>query len=108
MKKLGASKTFDYKDSGVVEQIVKSFQAEGLTVNVAYDAVGDLQKCLDVLKGMGAKEGSGHKLALRPAGCRRCSDYAATRRPWRQGRRNAEGTRNPGWWLCAQARRRRG
>lgn len=50
VKKLGASKVFDYKDSNVVENIVKSAKEDGITINLAYDAAGALQSILDILK----------------------------------------------------------
>ncbi|CAD6441957.1 4938e1ad-1b9f-415c-8fec-5fc7636135e0 [Sclerotinia trifoliorum] len=50
VKKLGASKVFDYKDINVVEKIVKSAKEDGITINLAYDAAGALQPILDILK----------------------------------------------------------
>ncbi|ESZ94972.1 hypothetical protein SBOR_4655 [Sclerotinia borealis F-4128] len=50
VKKLGASKVFDYKDSDVVKNIVKSAKDDGITIDLAYDAVGALPSILDILK----------------------------------------------------------
>ena len=50
LKTLGASKVFDYKRKDVVEEIVKAAKADGITLNIGYNAAGDLQPCLDVLK----------------------------------------------------------
>lgn len=61
VKKLGASKVFDYKDINVVDEIVKSAKEEGITINLAYDAAGALQPILDILKA--SKDDSVAKLA---------------------------------------------
>ncbi|KAI9648431.1 hypothetical protein NHQ30_003065 [Ciborinia camelliae] len=50
VKKLGASKVFDYKDSDVVENIVKSAKKYVIPIDLAYDAAGALQFILDILK----------------------------------------------------------
>lgn len=50
LKTLGAHKVFDYKDDDVADKIVKAVKADGVTLTTAYDAVGQLQTCLDVLK----------------------------------------------------------
>jgi NADPH:quinone reductase-like Zn-dependent oxidoreductase len=50
VKTLGASRVFDYKDSQVVEKIVKAAREDGITVNVGYDAVGALSQCQAILK----------------------------------------------------------
>ncbi|TGO68745.1 hypothetical protein BOTNAR_0020g00160 [Botryotinia narcissicola] len=50
VKKLGASKVFDYKDTAVVENIVKSAKEDGIIIDLAYDAAGALQPILDILK----------------------------------------------------------
>ncbi|KAF7871684.1 hypothetical protein EAF04_003791 [Stromatinia cepivora] len=50
VKKLGASKAFDYKDIHVVDKIVKSAKEDGITIDLAYDAAGALQSILDILK----------------------------------------------------------
>jgi NADPH:quinone reductase-like Zn-dependent oxidoreductase len=50
LKGLGASKVFDYKGEYVVESIVKAAEEDGVTVQMGFDAVGQLQSCLDILK----------------------------------------------------------
>jgi NADPH:quinone reductase-like Zn-dependent oxidoreductase len=50
LKSLGASRCFDYKQEDVVAQIVKAAKDDGLTIQIAYDAVGSLQSCFDVVK----------------------------------------------------------
>lgn len=50
MKSLGASKVFDYRGEGVVESIVKAAKEDGVTLQMGFDAVGQLQSCLDILK----------------------------------------------------------
>lgn len=47
---LGASKLFDYKAEGVVESIVKAAKEDGVTIQTGFDAVGQLQSCIDILK----------------------------------------------------------
>jgi hypothetical protein len=42
LKGPGASKCFDYKKENVVTKIVKTAKQEGLTIQIAYDAVGTL------------------------------------------------------------------
>ncbi|KAE8451324.1 hypothetical protein EG329_003953 [Mollisiaceae sp. DMI_Dod_QoI] len=50
LKSLGASHVFDYHDVDVVEKIVKTAKEEGIILDVGFDAVGQLQSCLDILK----------------------------------------------------------
>ncbi|KAL9118868.1 MAG: hypothetical protein Q9187_004577 [Circinaria calcarea] len=50
LKGLGASKVFDYKGEHVVESIVKAAKEDGVTVQTGFDAVGQLQSCLEILK----------------------------------------------------------
>ena len=50
LKRLGASKVFDYKRDDVVENIVKAARADGVTIRTGYSAAGELKPCLDVLK----------------------------------------------------------
>jgi NADPH:quinone reductase-like Zn-dependent oxidoreductase len=50
LKGLGASKMFDYKSEDVVASIVKAARDDGVTIRTGYDAVGQLQSCLDILK----------------------------------------------------------
>lgn len=49
VKKLGASKVFDYKDSDVVKNIVTAAKRDGITIDLAYDAAGALQSILEIL-----------------------------------------------------------
>ncbi|KAI4177998.1 MAG: hypothetical protein LQ343_000082 [Gyalolechia ehrenbergii] len=50
IKSLGAKHVFDYKDADVVEKIVKAIKEDGNTVQHAFDAVGQVRACMDVLK----------------------------------------------------------
>ncbi|PPQ88219.1 hypothetical protein CVT25_005185 [Psilocybe cyanescens] len=50
LKELGATRLFDYKGADVVEQIVKAIKEDGVAVQYAYHAIGDLQGTLDVLQ----------------------------------------------------------
>jgi NADPH:quinone reductase-like Zn-dependent oxidoreductase len=50
LKTLGATRVFEYKDDDVVAQIVTAAKDDGVTIQIAYDAVGQLKACLDVLK----------------------------------------------------------
>ena len=50
LKGLGASRVFGYKDEHVVESIVSAAKEDGLTVQIAYDAVGQLKECLEILQ----------------------------------------------------------
>lgn len=50
IKQLGAKEVFDYKDADVVEKIVKAAKDDGVIVQYAFDAAGQVQPCLDILK----------------------------------------------------------
>jgi NADPH:quinone reductase-like Zn-dependent oxidoreductase len=50
LQELGATKVFEYKDDDVVAQIVAAAKEDGVTIQIAYDAVGQLKACLEVLK----------------------------------------------------------
>ncbi|KAL8939479.1 MAG: hypothetical protein Q9216_003331 [Gyalolechia sp. 2 TL-2023] len=50
IKSLGAKHVFDYKDADVVEKLVKAIKDDGNTVQHAFDAVGQVRFCMDVLK----------------------------------------------------------
>ncbi|KAF2427692.1 zinc-binding oxidoreductase-like protein CipB [Tothia fuscella] len=50
LKGIGASRTFDYKEEGVEAKIIAAAKEDGLAIDIAYDAVGQLQSVLDVLK----------------------------------------------------------
>ncbi|KAI9328673.1 chaperonin 10-like protein, partial [Zopfochytrium polystomum] len=49
LKKLGAHRTFDYKTKTVVADIVAAAKADGVAVDVGYDASGGLNECLAIL-----------------------------------------------------------
>ncbi|KAI1413084.1 GroES-like protein [Hypoxylon sp. FL1857] len=65
IKSLGASRVFEYKDSGVEGAIVKAAKEDGLTFQYGYDAVGALQPCLNVLKVLKGS-GSAHLASAPP------------------------------------------
>lgn len=50
IKTLGADRVFDYKDEKVVQNIVNIAKEDGITIHECYDAIGQTQLCLDVLK----------------------------------------------------------
>ncbi|KAI4187867.1 MAG: hypothetical protein L6R41_002529 [Letrouitia leprolyta] len=50
IRSLGAKHVFDYKDNDVVEKLVKAIKDDGNTVQVAFDAAGQVRPCMDVLK----------------------------------------------------------
>ncbi|MCJ1247134.1 hypothetical protein MMC30_004345 [Trapelia coarctata] len=50
LKGLGARRGFDYKSEDVVERIVRAAKEDGVTVDLGFDAVGQIQSCLEVLK----------------------------------------------------------
>jgi NADPH:quinone reductase-like Zn-dependent oxidoreductase len=50
LQELGATKVFEYTDEDVVTQIVTAAKEDGVTIQIAYDAVGQLKACLEVLK----------------------------------------------------------
>ena len=50
LKSLGASKLFDYKNKDVAESIVQAAKSDGITVQVAFDAVGQAKDCIEILK----------------------------------------------------------
>jgi len=51
LKKLGASRVFDYKSENVVGQIIKAAKEDGVTIQTGCDAVrGALEQCMEVLK----------------------------------------------------------
>ncbi|KAL8803615.1 MAG: hypothetical protein Q9200_006138 [Gallowayella weberi] len=61
IKSLGAKEVFAYNDEGVVEKIVKAAKDDGISLEFAFDAVGQVRSCLDVLKEF--KAGGTPKLA---------------------------------------------
>ncbi|KAK9449309.1 chaperonin 10-like protein [Limtongia smithiae] len=63
LKSLGASRVFDYKSSTVVDSIVTSAISDGISLHLAFDAAGDMQACMDVLKEFGAEDGETAMLA---------------------------------------------
>ncbi|RFU32264.1 hypothetical protein B7463_g4087, partial [Scytalidium lignicola] len=51
LKKLGATRAFDYKNEGVVEQIIKAANEDGIAIQTAYNAaLGASEQCIEVLK----------------------------------------------------------
>jgi hypothetical protein len=50
LKGFGASRLFDYKNEDVVGSIVKAAKEDGVTIQMAFDAVGQLKSCLEILK----------------------------------------------------------
>ncbi|KAL9128813.1 MAG: hypothetical protein Q9217_002594 [Psora testacea] len=50
LKGLGASKLFDYRGEDVVGSIVKAAKEDGVTVQMGFDAVGQLEPCMEILK----------------------------------------------------------
>ncbi|KAL8734005.1 MAG: hypothetical protein Q9166_001766 [cf. Caloplaca sp. 2 TL-2023] len=61
IKTLGSKEVFDYKDEDVVEKIVKVAKRDGINLEFAFDAAGQVRACLDVLKEF--KAGGTPKLA---------------------------------------------
>lgn len=49
LKSLGADRTFDYKEEGVEAKIITAAKEDGVSMDIAYHAVGQLQSVLDVL-----------------------------------------------------------
>ena len=49
-KSLGASEMFDYRDEEVVGRTVEAANRDGVTVSVAFDAVGQTKQCMEILK----------------------------------------------------------
>lgn len=56
IKSLGASRVFDYKESDVVDNIIKAAREDGMTIDYAYDAVGSLPQCAEILKTLKGNE----------------------------------------------------
>ena len=56
LKKLGATRVFDYKSQDVVDQILKAAKEDGVTIQEGFDAVGSPKECAEILKEM---KGSG-------------------------------------------------
>jgi D-arabinose 1-dehydrogenase-like Zn-dependent alcohol dehydrogenase len=52
MKELGASRVFDYKEDNIEQTIIEAAREDGLTFQMAYDAVGQLQSCLDIVSAL--------------------------------------------------------
>ncbi|KAF8588675.1 zinc-binding oxidoreductase-like protein CipB [Ramaria rubella] len=50
IRSLGANRVFDYKSEDVVESIVKAAREDGVAIQMGYDAVGQLESCLEILK----------------------------------------------------------
>jgi NADPH:quinone reductase-like Zn-dependent oxidoreductase len=52
VKSIGATRFFDYKKEGVVDEIIKAMQDDGVSCEMGYDAVGALDQCNTILKAM--------------------------------------------------------
>ncbi|KAI1209335.1 GroES-like protein [Annulohypoxylon truncatum] len=52
IKSLGASRLFDYKTPGVEDVIIRAAKEDSLTIQYAYDAVGALLPCHNILKAL--------------------------------------------------------
>ncbi|KAL8842750.1 MAG: hypothetical protein Q9170_000406 [Blastenia crenularia] len=50
VRSLGAQEVFDYKDAEVVDKTVKVAKQDRINVQPAFDAAGQVQSCLDILK----------------------------------------------------------
>ncbi|CZR55004.1 related to toxD protein [Phialocephala subalpina] len=50
LKSLGATHVFDYHDEDVVRKIVEVAKGEGVSLDIGYDAVGQMHSCMGVLK----------------------------------------------------------
>lgn len=67
LQKLGATRTFDYKDADVCEQICAAAKAGGMSLTHAFDATNGLKQCTDILAHMRpAGATSPSKLATAP------------------------------------------
>ena len=49
-KSLGACEVFDYRDEEVVGRVVDAPKRDGITDSVAFDAVGQTEQCMKILK----------------------------------------------------------
>ncbi|KAJ5754642.1 zinc-binding oxidoreductase-like protein CipB [Penicillium manginii] len=64
---LGADRVFDYKDTDVLDQIVRAAGADGVSIRIGYHATGNQQLAADVLDALrGEREGEKSKLAIAP------------------------------------------
>ncbi|KAJ3289226.1 hypothetical protein HDU79_004239 [Rhizoclosmatium sp. JEL0117] len=63
LKSLGAHKCFDYKDAGVVDDIVNTVKADGFVLDMGYLATGDVSLIVETLGKFGVK---GAKVASAP------------------------------------------
>ncbi|KAJ9630618.1 hypothetical protein H2203_001141 [Taxawa tesnikishii (nom. ined.)] len=50
LRGLGASRLFDYKAENAMAKIVEAAKEDGVTLDKGFDAVGEMQSCLDILK----------------------------------------------------------
>lgn len=64
LKGLGATRVFDYRDGGVMGDVVDAVKGDGVVLKMAYDAYGGLQQCQEVLSKL--NPGGGAKLASAP------------------------------------------
>ncbi|KAI9858650.1 MAG: hypothetical protein M1824_004231 [Vezdaea acicularis] len=65
VKRLGASRVFDYKSEDVVERVVQAAREDGLRFMRGYLAAGEMKPCLDILKELKGGEAMA-KLASAP------------------------------------------
>ena len=49
VKGLGARRVFDYRGSDAVERIVEAAKEDGVTLQMGFDAVGQLESCMEIL-----------------------------------------------------------
>lgn len=56
LKGLGRVGLFDYKNEDAVGSIMKAAKEDGVTIQMAFDAVGQLKSCLGILKEWKRKE----------------------------------------------------
>lgn len=50
LKSLGAIRVFDYKDPDVIQKVIKAAKEDGVTIDVAFDAAGQIKSCGEILK----------------------------------------------------------
>jgi NADPH:quinone reductase-like Zn-dependent oxidoreductase len=50
LKSLGATRVFDYKDPNVIQKVIKAAKEDGVAIDVAFDAAGQIKSCGEILK----------------------------------------------------------
>lgn len=63
---LGASNVFDYHDEDVADQIKAAAKQAELRLKFAYDAVGNLQPCVDILKDLRGHDETAMSVSTKP------------------------------------------